>query len=492
MHIARSPVPLRRYPCPQSPLTSVSSLAPFGIPRIAGRRSMRVPLPAKASASEERARRPTALWRRAPRTKERAGFLRRLGEGLALPVATLPAAGLLLRIGQEDLLGGISAIAPAAAVVSAVGGAVLGYLPLLFAVGAVFGLGRDRDPHAALAAIVAYLAISHACLQLNPLPSDKLDTPPSQQPYGALTGILAGILAALLWRRLTARKVPAFAAHAVVLVVALVLGSALGLAFPAVNEGLVWLAKQLTAQAVVGGGVFGVLNRGLLPLGLHQIPNTIMWFVAGECSNGVRGDIPCFLVAHDPAAGSFTTGFYPIALGALPAAAIAMWRTALPDQRKRTGQLLGTAALMSFCFGVTEPIELLFAFSAWPLYIAHALLTGTSLALVNALGIKEGFVFSAGALDFGLNFSIATRPLLILPIAVAYAAVYYVLFKWAILRFSFRTPGRSITHEPSPGDGDVPGPGRSPLPHSTSVIRPAVQPWLDQLRVRSHRTRSST
>ncbi|MFI5864617.1 PTS transporter subunit EIIC [Streptomyces sp. NPDC051546] len=410
----------------------------------------------KTNAADNPRRSPTGRWRRPSRSsKSEAGFLRRLGEGLALPVAALPAAGLLLRIGQDDLLGGIGAIAPAASVVSAVGGAVIGYLPLLFAVGAVYGLLRDRDPHAVLAAIAAYLTISNACLQLNPLPSNKLDTPPSQQPYGALTGILAGILVALLWRRLTTRKLPAFAAHAVILVAALVLGSALGLAFPAVNEGLVWLAKQLTAQAVVGGGVFGVLNRGLLPIGLHQIPNTIMWFVAGECSNGVRGDIPCFLVAHDPAAGSFTTGFYPIALGALPAAAIAMWRTALPEQRKRTGQLLGTAAVMSFCFGVTEPIELLFAFAAWPLYVAHAVLTGTSLALVNALGIKEGFVFSAGALDFGLNFPIATRPILLLPIAAAYAAIYYVLFKWAILRFNLATPGRTNTHEPAEHDDSI-------------------------------------
>lgn len=451
----------------------------------------------KASAADQRGWRPTGHWRTAARApKSGAGFLRRLGEGLALPVAALPAAGLLLRIGQDDLLGGISAIAPAAAVVSAVGGAVLGYLPLLFAVGAVFGLQRERDPHAVLAAIVAYLAISHACLQLNPLPADKLDTPPSQQPYGALIGILAGILAALLWRQLTARKLPAFAAHAVIVVAALILGSALGLAFPAVNEGLVWLAKQLTAQAVVGGGVFGVLNRGLLPIGLHQIPNTIMWFVAGECANGVRGDIPCFLVAHDPAAGSFTTGFYPIALGALPAAAIAMWRTALPDQRKRTGQLLGTAALMSFCFGVTEPIELLFAFSAWPLYVAHALLTGTSLALVNALGIKEGFVFSAGALDFGLNFPIATRPLLLLPIAAAYAAIYYVLFKWAILRFNFRTPGRSSTREPSTEEADVP-PTEAATSPAHDERRPsrgaaAPPPVPSRQSPPAHRPRSST
>ncbi|WP_267883658.1 PTS transporter subunit EIIC [Streptomyces sp. NRRL S-920] len=441
----------------------------------------------KTNAAGKRSR---GRWRRTPRSSHsETGFLRRLGEGLALPVAALPAAGLLLRIGQKDLLGGVGAISPAASVVSAVGGAVLGYLPLLFAVGAVFGLQRDRDPHAALAAIVAYLAISHACLQLNPLPSDKLDTPPSQQPYGALTGILAGILTAMLWRRLTARRLPPFAAHAAILVAALLLGAALGLAFPAVNDGLVWLAKQLTAQAVIGGGVFGVLNRVLLLTGLHQIPNTIMWFVAGEYANGVHGDIPGFLVARDPAAGSFTTGFYPIACGALPAAAVAMWRTALPEQRKRTGQLLGTAALMSFCFGVTEPIELLFAFAAWPLYLTHAVLTGTSLALVNALGIKHSFAFSAGALDFGLNFPIATRPILLLPIAAAYAAIYYVLFKWAILRFNLATPGRSSTPEPAEDDSGTgahrtgphappPGPrgaGPRPTPAFTA-LSPTRQP----------------
>ncbi|MGA5703046.1 PTS transporter subunit EIIC [Peterkaempfera bronchialis] len=210
----------------------------------------------------------------------------------------------------------------------------------------------------------------------------------------------------------------------------------------------------------------------------------------------MRGDIPCFLVAHGPAAGSFTTGFYPIALGALPAAAIAMWRTALPDQRKRTGQLLGTVALMSFCFGVTEPIELLFAFSAWPLYIAHALLTGTSLALVNALGIKEGFVFSAGALDFGLNFPTATRPLLLLPIAAAYAAIYYVLFKWAILRFNFCTPGRSGTREPSTEEAGVPPAEAVTSPISDERLpsrgATASPPAPSRQSPPAHRTRSST
>ncbi|MFD8897582.1 PTS transporter subunit EIIC [Streptomyces ardesiacus] len=176
-----------------------------------------------------------------------------------------------------------------------------------------------------------------------------------------------------------------------------------------------------------------------------------------------------------------------------------MWRTALPEQRKRSGQLLGTAALMSFCFGVIEPVELLFAFAAWPLCIAHALLTGTSLALVNASGIKEGFVFSAGALDFGLNFSIATRPLLLLLIAVAYAAIYYVLFKWAILRFNLPTPGRSGACDPATDDSDRavhrPGPHIPPaepakcvLPHTAAAAPPPREAPPEHV----HSTKSST
>lgn len=129
-------------------------------------------------------------------------------------------------------------------------------------------------------------------------------------------------------------------------------------------------------------------------------------------------------------------------IAALPAAALAIWQEARPAHKKAVGGIMLSAALCSFLTGVTEPLEFAFMFVAWPLYVVHALLTGTSMALVNAIGIKDGFGFSAGLFDYVLNFGIATKPLLLIPIGLGYAIVYYVLFRFIIRRWNLRTPGR--------------------------------------------------
>lgn len=162
----------------------------------------------------------------------------------------------------------------------------------------------------------------------------------------------------------------------------------------------------------------------------------------------MHGDIARFLNG-DPTAGAFMTGFFPIMMFALPAAALAIYHEAHETQRKVVGGIMGSAALTSFLTGVTEPLEFSFMFIAWPLYVIHALLTGTSLALVNALGIKDGFGFSAGLFDYALNFNIATDPLLLIPIGLGYAVVYYVLFRVVIRRWNLRTPGREEDGETS-------------------------------------------
>ena len=154
----------------------------------------------------------------------------------------------------------------------------------------------------------------------------------------------------------------------------------------------------------------------------------------------MHGDISRFL-AGDPTAGAFMTGFFPIMMFALPAAALAIWQEAKLKSRKLVGGLMMTAALTSFLTGVTEPLEFAFMFVAWPLYVIHAVLTGTSMALANALGIKDGFGFSAGLFDYVLNFNIATKPLLLIVIGLGYAAVYYFLFRFVIRRWNLRTPG---------------------------------------------------
>jgi PTS system N-acetylglucosamine-specific IIC component len=220
----------------------------------------------------------------------------------------------------------------------------------------------------------------------------------------------------------------------------IVVGVLMSFLYPLFNSVLTSLGEAVNANAVIGGGIFGVANRLLIPLGLHHIINSVVWFILGDY-NGVQGDLNRFF-AGDPEAGVFMTGFFPIMMFALPAAAMAIWHEARPAQRKVVGGIMLSTALTAFLTGITEPLEFSFLFVAWPLYIIHAVLTGTSLALTNALGIHDGFSFSAGAIDYLLNFGQATRPLWLIPIGLVYAAIYYVLFRFVIRKWNLRTPGR--------------------------------------------------
>jgi PTS system N-acetylglucosamine-specific IIC component len=284
----------------------------------------------------------------------------------------------------------------------------------------------------------------------------------AQINYGVLGGIVIGLLAAVLWQRFYRTKLPTYLAFfggrrcvpIIVAVVALVVGVVMGLLYPVFNSGLTALGEAVTANAVIGGGIFGVVNRLLIPLGLHHIVNSVVWFIIGDYE-GVHGDLNRFF-AGDPTAGTFMTGFFPIMMFALPAAAIAIWHEARPAQRKVVGGIMLSTALTAFVTGITEPLEFSFLFVAWPLYLVHAVLTGTSLAISNALGIHDGFTFSAGAIDYVLNFGQATRPLLLLVLGVVYAAIYYVLFRFVIRRWNLRTPGR----EDEPIEDDAAPAGR--------------------------------
>ncbi|MFG2211008.1 PTS transporter subunit EIIC [Streptomyces sp. NPDC048638] len=390
--------------------------------------------------------------------------LRRMGQGLALPIAAMPAAGLLLRLGQDDLLGRYQHLHTAAAIISGAGAAVLDHLPALFAVGIALGLNRAKDVAGpVLACLISYLVLAKVVLVLNPLPADQVDAPPARWPYGALAGIVGALLAMAIWKRVTTgrRRIPLFAAYGIVALAAITAGTLLGLAYPTVERVLTASAAAVSNHAVLGGGVFGFLNRLLGPIGLHQPLNAVVWYLSGDCGGGVKGDVPCFIQEHSPDAGVFMGGFFPVYMAGLPAAALAMWRSALPEHRRRVGALLLPAAAICSLAGVTEPIELTFAFVAFPLYLVHAVLTGLSLAIVNFLDIHAGFVFSAGAIDYVLNYSISQRPLLLLPLALAYGALYYGIFRFAITRFNLRTPGRTpAATNAAPDDSPpVPEPG---------------------------------
>lgn len=221
-----------------------------------------------------------------------------------------------------------------------------------------------------------------------------------------------------------------------------------------------WLMRAGTeggAGGALAAFVFGTVNRLRLPFGLHHLLNSIPWFQLGSCTTAgggtAHGDLTCFFQGVDGSnawTGGFMTGFFPIMMFALPAAALAIWHTAKPAKRKTTGALMISVALTAFLTGITEPLEYAFAYVAFPLYAVHAVLTGTSMALVNTLGIKDGFGFSAGAIDYLLNFGKSADlsggalqgPILLAVIGLVYAVIYYFLFRFLITKFNFKTPGR--------------------------------------------------
>src|SRR4051794_29602686 len=392
----------------------------------------------------------TALAAAPPKERRGLAGLQRLGRSLMLPIAALPAAGLLNRLGQDDMLGRFSSLETVAAVMAAAGGALFDNLGLIFAVGIAIGWARKADGSTALAAVVGYLVLTNVLEALSPVILGAAPEGEEQEliNYGVLGGIVVGLLSAILWQRFYRTKLPTYLAFfggrrfvpIVTSFVMIFVAVGMALIYPAFNSGLTKLGEAVDANPVVGGGIFGMATRLLTPLGLHPIITSVVWFVLGAY-NGLPGDLPRFF-AGDPTAGTFMTGFFPIMMFALPAAAIAIWHEARPEQRKIVGGIMLSTALTAFLTGITEPLEFSFLFVAWPLYVIHAVLTGTSLALTNALGIHDGFSFSAGAIDYLLNFGQATKPLLLIPIGLVYAAIYYVLFRFVIRKWNLRTPGR--------------------------------------------------
>jgi PTS system N-acetylglucosamine-specific IIC component len=404
-----------------------------------------------------------------PRRRLNLAPLQKFGRSLMLPIAALPVAALLLRLGQPDLLGadGLGWV-KVAAVIGAAGNAIFSNLPLLFALGVAIGMAKKADGSTALAAVVGYLVFKGVGDAMSPF---VLGLPAKGETqdlinYGVLGGILIGLTAGFLWQRYHRIGLPPYLAFfggrrfvpIVTAFAAVALSVVLSLVYPVFNSGLTSVGTWVTNNDVVGGFVYGTLNRLLIPLGLHHILNSGPWFILGSFKGAdgavYHGDIARFLNG-DPTAGAFMTGFFPIMMFALPAAALAIWHEAKPEHRKAVGGIMLSAALTSFLTGVTEPLEFAFMFVAWPLYAMHAVLTGTSLALVNALGIKDGFGFSAGLFDYVLNFGIATKPLLLVLVGLVYAAVYYVSFRFVIRRWNLRTPGREDDDAESAVEADA-------------------------------------
>ncbi|MEU7023455.1 PTS transporter subunit EIIC [Streptomyces sp. NPDC046203] len=406
----------------------------------------------------------------APAKKKRgAGLfqgLQKVGRSLQLPIAVLPAAGILLRLGQDDVFGkdGLGWDKVAAVFLNA-GDAVFANLPLLFCVGIAIGFAKKADGSTALAALVGFLVYSNV-LRAFPVTEAVINTTENKGVDVAATyndpkvfgGIIMGLLAAVVWQRFHRTKLVDwlgfFNGRRLVPILMAFVGTLMGVFF-----GLVWepignaitdFGTWMTGLGAAGAGLFGIVNRGLLPIGMHQFVNTVAWQEIGSFKDSAgnlwHGDLPRFFHG-DPTAGQFMSGFFPIMMFALPAAALAITHCARPERRKVVGGMMMSLALTSFVTGITEPIEFAFMFIAPLLYAIHVVLTAVSMAITWALGVHHGFSFSAGAIDYLLNWKLATHPWMIIPIGLVFAAVYYVVFRFAITKFDLATPGREPEEE---------------------------------------------
>ena len=380
--------------------------------------------------------------------------LQRIGRALMLPIAVLPVAALLLRLGQPDLLN--------VAAIAAAGDAIFSNLGLLFAIGVAVGLARENHGAAGLASVVGYLVATKGAEVLIPVPASAIADFSGQaaalaeaafraKELGKLSvpvGILSGLIAGVLYNRYSDIRLPAYLAffggRRFVPIASgfagLIVAVCFGFGWPVLERGMDAVSQAVLGSESIGLFAYGVLNRALIVTGLHHILNNIAWFLLGDY-NGITGDLKRFF-AGDPTAGAFMSGFFPVMMFGLPAACLAMYRSARAERRKAVGGLLLSMALTSFLTGVTEPIEFSFMFLAPVLYAIHAVLTGLAMVVMDLFSVRLGFGFSAGLFDYVLNFSRSSRPLWLVPIGLAYFALYYGLFRFVIERFDLKTPGR--------------------------------------------------
>ena len=390
--------------------------------------------------------------------------LQRFGKSLMLPIALLPAAGILLRLGQEDLLGQIDAplIGPFFDAMTAAGGAIFANLPLLFAVGVAIGMARKGDGSTALSAVAGYLVIAAVFETMSPIVLAGEVNQAGEQAminYSVFAGIAVGLVTAWLFDKYHTIELPPYLGFfggrrfvpIVVSLASLFMGFALSYVYPLFDAGLTSVGEFIGTAGPFGAFVYGFANRMLIPIGLHHIVNTYIWFIYGDyegADGAVAGELTRF-AAGDPSAGLLTSGFYPILMFGLPGAALAMMHVAKPRQKKVAVGILSAAGLTAFLTGITEPLEFAFMFVAFPLYVIHALLTGLALAIAYVLDIHLGFSFSAGLIDlilYGTAPAAKNIPLLI-GMGLVFFALYYTMFRFAIVRWDMRTPGREPDDE---------------------------------------------
>lgn len=362
------------------------------------------------------------------------GRLHKIGTAAMTPIAVLPAAALLLALGN------VIPIPAVAKPIEMAGQLLINNIGLIFAVGLAIGLADDASI-AGFTGAISYVIITGIAGREG-----------SGMEMGILGGILAALTAGLLYNRFHRIHfhpfLSFFAGRRFVPIIASIasvpIGIGLNLIWPGLQQGIATLGQWVFSAGGLGVAIYGALERLLLPLGLHHVLNAFVLAVMGEFSSGgevIRGEVFRFL-AGDPSAGHFLAGAYPIKLFALPAACLAMYKTARPAYRSKIKGLLVAAAATSFLTGITEPVEFTFLFTAPLLYGVHVLLTGASFWLCQFLGFRHGFGSSAGVLEYFVNMHLADKPWLLLPLGLGFGALYYVAFSTLITKLRLATPGR--------------------------------------------------
>jgi PTS system N-acetylglucosamine-specific IIC component len=380
-------------------------------------------------------------------------FFQKIGKALMTPIAVLPIAAILLRLGFGDIFTG-----EVANIMKVAGEAVFANLDMLFAVGIAYGLAKNSDGAAALSGAVGLLISKAVYLQI-----DK------DLNMGVFIGIIIGILAGALYNRYYTIKPPEFLGFfggkrfvpIITALSAIVVGVLAGHFWHYAQGGIDAFSNAIIGLDEIGSFLYGTLNRLLIPLGLHHILNSVFLFQVGDyeyikegATVVANGDLHRFF-AGDPTAGVYMAGFYITMMFGLPSMALAIYFTTAKEERKKAGAILAGVAFTSFLTGITEPLEFLFLFVAPLLFLLHAILTGLAVATAHFMDIHHGYGFSAGFIDYVINYKLATNPLLILPLGAVFGFIYFILSYYTIKLFKITIFGTDNTTEKSEASNEA-------------------------------------
>lgn len=398
-------------------------------------------------------------------------YLQKIGRALMVPVATLPAAAILMGVGYWiDPTGWGSSNALAALFIKS-GSAIIDNMSVLFAIGVAYGMSKDKDGAAALTGFVGFLVLTTLCSPAAVAMIQKIPVDQVPAAFGKINnqfvGILTGIISAELYNRFSKVELPKalsfFSGRRLVPIltsfVMIVIAFVMMYVWPVIFNGLVSFGEYIQQMGSVGAGIYAFFNRLLIPVGLHHALNSVFWFdVAGI------NDIPNFLGGQESInagkavvgiTGRYQAGFFPVMMFGLPGAALAIYQCARPENRAKVGSIMLAAAFASFFTGITEPLEFSFMFVAPVLYFIHALLTGLSVFIAASMHWIAGFGFSAGLVDLVLSTRnpLATHWYMLIPQGIVFFVIYYVVFRFTITKFNLMTPGRELAVAGDETDG---------------------------------------